>query len=517
MDTEQGVLEEANWSSGARIAAIVVAALAGSLLLIGTRHGVGVSPDGVTYLHQAEVFADRGALYVTEGGSPTHFPPGWGLAVGAVTSVTGSSALTAIRIFNFVALIVLVLLSCRAMAGTGQRIGWLQVIAAVYFCFLYAVQWTAQYALTETTFLVLVILALVLLERFDRTERHGFLIGAAALAAASTLVRYVGVVLLVSLIVSILRSKWGMSRLAPLAGVSAIVLGPILLWVLAAPESRRPSIHVSSPSTAGLDDVWLSLERLGLAVAHWDIPKFEVLYGVAGVAAIAIPILAALTIDRVGPPNGPDTARPGVDPLNLMPWVVFGASYIALVATQRWWIDREIIERYWVPFILVAIVLTVRTVEDLRHRVRFGPRLFHVTLLALGVAASLNLAQAVEFAENARAEGLGYNSVSLRASPVVRAIRESSSQRVLTDSPTAIRYHAPAKMPQDIRVDPVRDLQCKSISLGSLGGSDFPVPVALLSRCNSDEVVAEILAEFPLAEVLEDPESEIRLIILVSR
>ena len=454
-DDQADEIPESTWNASTRVLALVAVVFVCSLVLIATRHGIGVSNDGVSYLRQAEAFAAHGDLYVADlvFGSPTHYPPGWSLLVGAVSASTGLSVLVSARLVNTVAIGVLVLVSCRAMAGTGRRIGWIHIAGALYFCLTYTVYWTATYALSETVFLVLVVLSLLCLERFDRANTYGYLIGAAAFAGAAGLVRYVGVVLLVPIAVSALRSdKGGRSRLASLAWVAVLTLGPIAMWVLAAPESTRPGGHLSPKETvAELDDVLLSAKTLAASLAHSYESRFGVaFYGLLGVIALAILIVGFRQLTRGGSAPDSDSVFSRVDQLALLPWMLFGVSYVTLVAAQRWWASAEILERYWAPFVLVVVVMGARLIDEAISNEAAGERAAKLALLFFLIAGILNLQSVAFHANDGRSNGLGLETLLVRSSPLSDAIAELPGEVVLTNSPFFVEYFAPDKVPMDI-------------------------------------------------------------------
>lgn len=483
----------------------VVAVASVVALLVATRHGIGVSPDGVTYLRLADAFASDGSLYLSDASSPTHFPPGWPLFVGFGSLVSGSSVEAVALIVQGLGVLALYFAAARSLAGPGRPVRWLHVAGALFVGLTYPLVWSSTFALTDTWFLVLAACAIIALERFEMEGEVRFLAMAAILASLATSVRYVGVTLLVPIGVAVLCSSDSLRvRGQRLCAATAIVIGPIGLWAMSAPAAIEDPVHLTSRGTAGLDDAWLSFRQLGLAAVHWDIPRLATIWGLIGLGMLLVFLIAFGAVAAAGLRRPLSSVSAWVGSSGLRPWALFGGAYVALVAGQRWWIDREIIERYWPPFVLVTLVIAVRGAERWR---RAEP----VLLVVLVLMTMVNVAKAAEHVTDGAADGLGYNARHFSGAEAIRRIEEFDGPVVLTDSPALVTYFVPSAAPQDIMVDRVRDMECDEIDLAALTG-ERPLMIALFGRCNQDGPVSRIVNDLPDAKVFTDAISEATLI-----
>lgn len=487
-----------------RILTALLAASVGALLLYATRNGLGVSPDGVGYLLRAGAFADTGALYDSTYASSTHWPPGWAVTAGSLAALTGQPLEPLARALNVATYVAVFLLAAKSMAGAKQAVRPLHLAAALFFTLTYSVYWPATFVLTETAFLVLVMLSLLMLERFERTSRTSVLLAAAVLASCAMLYRYVGVVLLVPLIFAAARSRvtWS-SRVRVAASTTAIVVLPTLVWAVSAPESSAPR-HLSRRGMAGLDELKLSLEQLGVAVVR-DSPNALL----AGIAAIVLPILALVLLAFTREGASLRTLWANLERLSLMPWILFGSSYAVLIAAQRWWVGREILERYWPPYVVVALVLIVRCACDYFDRTTRRSLLAGLAVTSFLVLTALNLIQVLTTATSSASRGLGYNTVALQESTLVGDLRDSQAQTVFTDSTAAMEYLAPGKNTLGIFSN---RFECEIVDLEPTRQEREPVVVAIFGRCATAAVKRELKAQLPGAEVTQDQDA--RLLVL---
>jgi 4-amino-4-deoxy-L-arabinose transferase-like glycosyltransferase len=489
--------------------AIVAVSLLGLVvavaMLVATASGLGVSPDGVAYLSLADELRTGGSPYATLAPSPTHYAPFWAIVVGAVAGVTGIDDLLGIgRILNALlaaSIPVLVYASVRRAAAAPV---WWGVLAAAVVAFLFGLFRLSVRALTEPLFVVLLLAALLLVEiGADRRSRR-ILLAAAAVAAMAVMTRFAGAVLVVPLAVAAWRAApSGLRRVVDTATVTAIALVPTAVWALAAPDTTT-STHLDAESRGGLTQIIDSIVEAGYVIVAPPSTGFaDPLYLLLGALTLAAPIAAtAMLVARRGV-AGPGGSRfAALEATGLSPWVLFLATYTALIAVQRWWIDREIIDRYWVPYVVVGVVIVARAVAELgvlenaRWRRVAGGTAAILVVVNLGLVASFVVARTDR--------GIELNEVRYQDTMLFDAVAAAGADQVLTDSTRLVELHLVVLGDTDVTV---RDIGCSwagdSNVTALVDASDGSTAVVLAGACDREETRAA-LASIDGSDVVVD-------------
>lgn len=465
-------------------------------VLVATASGLGVSPDGVAYLSLAEDLRTGGSAYATLAPSPTHYAPLWAIVVGAAAAVSGVDDLLGIgRILNTLlaaTIPVLVYLSVRRSAAVPA---WWGVLAAAVVTFLFGLFRLSVRALTEPLFVVLVLAALLLVEMGADRRSRSILLAAAAVAAMAVMTRFAGAVLVVPLAAAAWRAAPnGLRRAADAATVTVIALVPTAVWALAAPDTTT-STHLDAESRGGIAEAVDSVIEAGYVIIAPPSTGFaDPLYLLLGAFTLAAPLVAAaLLVARRGA-AGPGESRFGaLEATGLSPWLLFLAAYTALIAAQRWWIDREVIDRYWVPYVAVAVVIVARAVAELG--VLDNARWRRVAVGAAGIVAVVNLGLVASFVVTRVDEGIELNEVQYQDTVLFDTIAAADVDQVLTDSTRLVELHLVVLGGTEVAV---RDIGCswagESNVTALVDGADGPTAVLLAGACNHEETRAALAA-----------------------
>lgn len=435
-----------------------IAFLGSTLVVLATWRGIGVTTDGTHYLRMAHEFADNWSLHVEHPRlSATHYPPGWPFLVGATSAFTGVGTLTAARLLNVAVVASISAVAIRAMAGSQRPVRWMHVAGGAFIALNYGILGISARALTDALFLLLFGAVLLLLERFLAQSGWQLLVLLTVLGSTLILVRYVGVVIAVPTAAAIARQPWDLPRkLGATTAVGATMVVPAALWNLTGPNSGAGASHLSSTARAGASEALESLEEFA-ATLITPTSGIGPLDALAGAAALLTPLAAVVALVLAG--GGRVTARRSIQRIRavaLEPWILAGTSYLLLVAAQRWWIDREIIARYWLPVLFVSVVVTIRCVEALASGVADSGatwRRIRTVITVLFVAAALaNLFQATRAAASNFREGDSKNEVRYQDSMILSDIRNRGGVTAYSDTPTLIDFHAPEA--QSLPIEP---------------------------------------------------------------
>lgn len=498
------------------IALISLASFVAVAVLLATASGLGVSPDGVAYLSLADEFRTDGAPYALLAPSPTHYAPLWSVLVGGVSVAVGVDDLLGIgRLLNaLVAALIAPLVYVAARRSAAVPAWWAGVAAAVaslgFGLFRLSVR-----ALTEPLFVALILATLLLVEMGAQRRSRRLLLGAAATAAAAVLARFAGVAMLLPLAGAVWRmAPSGLRRILDVLTVAVITVAPLGLWVLAAPAATAAT-HLGNGGRGGLGELAASLVEAGHVLVDPPSAGFaDPLYLLLGTAALAAPFIgaAAVVARRTAGGGGGDHSRLGhLESSGLLPWLLFLVSYTALVSVQRWWIDREIIDRYWVPYIVVGIVVVARAVAELGL---LGDRRWRrVVVVTAAVLVVVNLALVVAFTATRLGRGIELNEVRYQDAELFVAVAGADVDVVLTDSVRLVELHLVALGDTDVDV---RDVGCRfsgeSNTVAMATAAVGPTAVILAGACDR-EATTTALASIAGSHVLT--EADVGTLVLI--
>lgn len=503
---------------------------------VATARGIAISNDGVTYLATADGFL-AGQAHTVDLVGPTHFPPGYPLLLAAVSRLSGLEPSASARLVAVLLAAALPIAVWAAVTGGGRgstaRGRWAALVAAVIAAGAASTYDVGRSALSEPLFVVSVLVLFTAAERWSRRPTLIGSVGVGLLGAMAASTRYPGVTAVAAVVVLVVvvavaqRLPWRRA-VAHLALIVSPALGPLVLWFVTAPDAGGVSHVASRPTRGSVDDLGRSLHEAGRAVLDLWVP--EGLMATAGIVVLAVPFVVLIGgrwwgsatphWRRAAPVTAPNQGRL---PASTVPWAVFLVLYAALVTTQRWWVGREVLARYWLPYLAVATVVVAQAVVDtggtrtgrspasaspVRPR-RPGLRRAGVAMAAVGALAAGVLAvdHRVDQVREHRSVGSGRTAEVEATSATIAALVDRGPAVVHTDNPPVVRHHLPDA--EVVVLDEKRFPCAGTISAMyrrverdvDLDAGDL---VALLTEpCNDDDALAEALSVLPGANVVE--------------
>lgn len=398
--------------------------LAGVLLVASAPHGLGVSPDSVSYLHAAE---DLGAAQWPTDAHGDRFvawPPLYPALVALTAQLTGQDALAAARTVQAVLLVILVIV----FAGTVRRVvalPSLQVVGVLVVAFGPPVFQSVENALSELLFSVLVLASLWALAESRRAPAsRALVVGAATLAAATALTRYVGVLVICVGAVSLLPRRRAAAGYVAVAGV------PLAVWLIGNQVTTGTLTGQRTGAGASIDD---TLRAVTETAGQWAAPgnTIPLVFGVVALAAIVTALL------RTAPTRHRDHGE-------ILPFWLFSATcpvllvlLASLVAFDR--VDRRLLAPVWAPVLIIALVAVGNLLGD-RPESR---RRRDVAIVYLGVGIWLVAAGIVLARDAGRLahDGSGYASSRWDRSALMDATSAlPAGVEVATNAPYALAF-----------------------------------------------------------------------------
>ena len=192
-------------------AAAVIAIL---LIILGTsKYGPGISADSVAYMHAARsLAAGKGYVYFGFDAPFIQWPPLYPSLL-AIAELLGLDVATAANYLNaFILGLIIFIFGVWAAKNIRYRIYVLWGLVALVFSV--PLLYVSRYVWSEPLFILLLLLFIIEVEKYIKTQKHGFLLLAAVFAALACMTRYIGVVLvLTGVVVILLQRKKFVNRL----------------------------------------------------------------------------------------------------------------------------------------------------------------------------------------------------------------------------------------------------------------------------------------------------------------
>lgn len=212
---------------------------AGLVLLRTHPHGVGVGHDSIYYISLAHnLAAGEGFTEFDGSGKAASVWPPLFAALLAVLGLTGADPLESARYFNAIAFGLVVFIGSLWLSRLVEtRLA--LFLGSVAIVFSMSLVLTASFVWTETLFNLLALCSLLKLQEFLESQKLSSLVWAAALAALSSLTRYMGVsVIVTGLLLLTLhlafrnRGKALSEKCVLLVTYSIIAMTPLSLWLV---------------------------------------------------------------------------------------------------------------------------------------------------------------------------------------------------------------------------------------------------------------------------------------------
>ena len=247
------------------------------LLLWSLKWGVGLSPDSSTYLAGASNLIRGHGLAIES--SPghfnpiTHYPPLFPLLVSAVLAI-GDASGTVFKILNAVVFGLNIFVVGITLVRITGRAVWPAVLGSTVTMICFDMVFQHSWLLTDTLFVLLVIMSLVCLDRFVHNRLRSYFLAAAVLTALACLTRYAGLGLLLAHAIFLMffdRASPFFARAVRTAILGVVSLLPLALWSLrnflleGDLMDRSLAVHIIS---------WQHVNMALPVLAKWLLPGF---------------------------------------------------------------------------------------------------------------------------------------------------------------------------------------------------------------------------------------------------
>ncbi|MCC6189292.1 MAG: hypothetical protein IT318_09670 [Anaerolineales bacterium] len=429
-----------------------MALLGAAVLLVGTRWGVGASPDSAVYIGAAQNLLSGRGLTVPFGGQLdgplTHFPPLYPILLAGLGQSVGGPAAAA-RWLAAVLFGANVLLAAVMVANTRSTAGWAPLAGAGLLLVAPTMVSLHSMAWSEPLFLLLGFSGLLLLAVYQEQGRWPALLAAGALLGLVTLTRYAGVAFVAAGVLALvaLPGRPRRARLAAGLVLGAVSMAPLLAWsarnlaLAGSATSRQLVFHPIGLGHArqALDTLagWLLLPLEASTAAKLGVP----LALVGGIAAIAAwHRRQAGAAVRGNWPGAALAAWPALIwqlILFSVVYVIFLAGSISLVDANTPLDDRILSPLY--PAGAVVAAWLAGAAWPSARRARWPA----AGLLALAAAfVALSAVRSAGWLAAGYEQGIGFNRRAWQASPSLMKVQALPEGSVLySNAPEAIYLH----------------------------------------------------------------------------
>lgn len=384
------------------------------------------------------------------------FPPFYSLLLAAIGSF-GVDVLEAGRWVNAVAFGLTILAAGLWLRRSLESsvAGWLALGAVVVLVTSLPLNDAASRILTESVFVLFVLLALIQLSSFRETEGHSSLLWAAAFSALAALTRYAGVALILTGVLLLLACRGApfADRLRRAGLFCAAALIPLAVVLV---RNWTVSGFLTGPRVGTGQSLADSLSQVTRVLGGWVVPAnapdwtayllwpaagllvLVLLVGVLAVVASAAPKARCPVRLRVfvgGQVVGGDGAAGRCDRYSVwaaLPFVVFGLVYLVFIvsvvpSTVPYPIGNRFLVPLYVPTLLAATLLLDRLLLTIEAEGRMEGRIPVVivmvgALIHVGVSARINLGSTSQALESGYV-GRTYNTSYWRESDTLAYLR----------------------------------------------------------------------------------------------
>ncbi len=388
------------------------------LVLWAGRQGPGMWSDSVNYAFGARSFALVGEVNGWAGGPLTLWPPGLSMLLGSMVrlGIDLEVAAVGVNAVCVASMVYLTFLLARSVLDSSE-LGLLAAgLVGVSASTLRVFAWLAS----ECPFIVLTLIVLLLCVEAVRSGKFGWprVIALGALVSVATIVRLAGLwlipVALLSAVMALHRSGW--RRTLVTAGATTVTCTIGLATVALRNASvGAPPLGVREAATSGaLSLVTGTVATLGRYVVpfNWTVPA----------VAVGVALLLLLTYSL-------ESARRRAENGALLVGF-FTALYLALLTYSQ--VAASVSPtnaRLAAPAFAPLVIATIFAVRDVHRRVR-GRSKVAVGFVPAGSALiaimciAVSLVEGLAYAHSAASQGLGYNSVASRSSPLALSLRD---------------------------------------------------------------------------------------------
>ena len=406
----------------------LLAVVAAVVLLLSTRFGIGISHDSTAYLGLRAHDLGHAPLY------------SWLMRLGAASplDVTLVARLYHVALYAGTAVLGWRLLRAATRSSLPAWAGALLLAFTGQALAVYSM------ALSEPTFVLLVVLAFGWLSSWVDTRAPRFFVAAAIVSALATLARYPGVALVATGTLTVLVAGGGAlrRRAARAAAFATLGLLPAFAWMayVAWTSGTAGGRNAALTGTADAATFYGGALEAARFLLPTEFPAAVRLVALALVAAV----LAAATVAfyRRSPAAAPASVAGSLSPephrglpaILLVFVVLYLAAVVLAVLVEPY---LPILDRYLYPAYVALVLLGAVTVPVLART--FATR--RVVAVAVTALVALSVVRTVKVAGDGFEHGWGYTSDQWRSSAAVAYVNElPGTAAVYSDDPNALLF-----------------------------------------------------------------------------
>lgn len=223
------------WRAMYCVALLLCGLLAGHLLALAMRNGMGISSDSIAYIGISEhIVAGKGLNWIAADGSltpMTHFPPMYPLLLAGI-QMAGLNSIEAARLINtliFGANVVLIGWFIHQLSRNAFAVVMGSLLAA---CSPIMISWHSM-AMTEPIFIFFMLLGMGILNKYFDTKKPGLLVIVGIIYGMHYLTRYAGLSIIFSSTIAILLNQRLISRekIRSILILLLLSLTPMVVWI----------------------------------------------------------------------------------------------------------------------------------------------------------------------------------------------------------------------------------------------------------------------------------------------
>lgn len=424
---------------------VISAAIAGTLiLLLATSRGIGLSPDSAGYVAYARNLLDGQGVRALFETRVTQWPPLYPVLL-STSGLFGTDPLNGARFLHALLFASNILLAGFLLYKHSGLL-WVAGVGTLLFVSSRAMLLIHFFAWSEPLFILLMLLGMIVLERYMESGRRLNLVTAALIVGLACLTRYIGITLISTVVLALLffrRSSFRQKMIdAFIFGLFSIL--PLALWflrnlfVVGSTSGREIAFH---PAT--LEHFW----HVMYTVTSWlhiaDMTPGFIWIGVWFAVFIgAVGVLWSRRQKQHGVGNKTRLIPPMIRLqalfiVNYGLFLVFSISFVDANTP----LDDRILAPVFVSGLILAMFLVgeaIRLVGDRRKTAASVAVAVPLALLAIA-----NTAQGISRVATSRAEGLGYATPRWQQSPLVAEVKSLPADTVIfSNAPEVIALFA---------------------------------------------------------------------------
>jgi hypothetical protein len=403
----------------------LLASVACFLLFVSLKHGVGISPDSVSYIKAAAKFRQGGGL----ASLPNHWPPLYPLLLSAL-SLFSSDILSAIKLLHSVLYglnIFLIPYLCIPKSDNQNAVRLLFslfLLASPQFFLVHQMAWS------ESPFLTLCFSGLAILYKNPNSRKTIYL--SASLLGLAMLTRYIGIYFIAMGALALLCVSDGSiyKRLKKSIFYGALALSPSLIYglfkSLTLGSSTNRSLNIHPISIGHLND-------LGALVVNWFAPQNHQGFGLLLVIVTALIFLIS-HLKRPSLITKPSTLN--LD--NSWYFLILAAGYIIFILISISFFDAytPIDERIFLPCYIALWAAIFGLLGS-----NFKPVLLITLVVAAAIGAS-NMLSTSKRISNSIQNGIGYLARGNSTLPILDAVQTyAGSRKIYSNAPDFLFLH----------------------------------------------------------------------------